>query len=375
MNNKTIVQTQQVTFPEPFTLKSGASFGPVTVVYETYGHLNHDKSNAILILHAFTGDAHAAFYHEGDRDPGWWDAMIGPGKAFDTDKYFVLCANVLGSCKGTTGPISTDPGTGKPYGLSFPVITIEDMVDVQKRLLDHLGIKKLLSCAGGSMGGMQAVTWAVRYPEMIHSAIVIAACHRHTAQQIAFHEVGRQAVMADPDWNGGNYYGAAVPASGLAVARMLGHITYMSWMSMEQKFGRRLKDKQALGYDFSKDFEVQSYLEYRGKSFVDRFDANSYLYLTKAMDYFDLAQGRKLSEVFKDVNSDFLAISFTSDWLYPSSQSQEMVRALKANDADVSYVEIQSDYGHDAFLVEFEDQSRVISNYLVKVQKERVGKV
>ena len=375
MSNKTVVQTQYVTFPEQFTLKSGAKLGPVTVAYETYGQLNRDRSNAILILHAFTGDAHAAFYHEGAKDPGWWDAMIGPGKAFDTDKYFLLCVNVIGSCKGTTGPISADPKTGKPFGLTFPVITIEDMVDVQKRLLDHLGIKKLLSCAGGSMGGMQAVTWAVRYPEMLHSSIVIAACHRHTAQQIAFHEVGRQAVMADPDWKNGNYYGVTVPAGGLSVARMIGHITYMSWTSMEQKFGRKLRDKEKLGYDFSKDFEVQSYLEYRGQSFVDRFDANSYLYLTKAMDYFDLTEGRKLSEVFKDVKADLLVISFTSDWLYPSSQSQEMVRALKANDVDVSYVEIQSDYGHDAFLVEFEDQTRVISNYLVKVQKERVGKV
>ena len=225
------------------------------------------------------------------------------------------------------------------------------------------------------MGGMQAMTWAVRYPEMLHSSIVIAACHRHTAQQIAFHEVGRQAVMADPEWKGGDYYGVTAPASGLSVARMIGHITYMSWTSMEQKFGRKLRDKQKLGYDFSKDFEVQSYLEYRGQSFVDRFDANSYLYLTKAMDYFDLADGRKLCEVFQGVKAELLVISFTSDWLYPSAQSQEMVRALKANDIDVSYVEIHSDYGHDSFLVEFEDQSRVISNYLAKVQKERVGGV
>ncbi len=375
VSNKAIVQTQHVTFQGEVLLKSGARLDSVTVAYETYGALNAQKSNAILILHAFTGDAHAADYHEGAKDPGWWHDMIGPGKAFDTNKYFLVCTNVIGSCKGTTGPISIDPKTGKPFGLTFPVITIEDMVDVQKRFIDHLGIKKLLSCAGGSMGGMQAITWAVRYPQMIHSAVVIAACHRHTAQQIAFHEVGRQAVMADPDWKDGNYYGVGIPASGLSVARMLGHITYMSWTSMEQKFGRKLRDKEKLGYDFSKDFEVQSYLEYRGKSFVDRFDANSYLYLTKAMDYFDLAQGRKLSEVFKDVKADLLVISFTSDWLYPSSQSQEMVRALKANDADVSYVEIPSDYGHDSFLVEFEDQTRAISNYLLKVQKERVGKI
>ncbi len=371
-----IVETQYIDLIEPpdaLVLKSGARLSPVKVAYETYGELNQDKSNAILILHAFTGDAHAAFYHKDDKKPGWWDDMIGPGKAFDTDKYFIVCSNVLGSCKGTTGPNSIDPKTCKPYGLGFPVVTIQDMVALQKRLLDHLGIKKLLSVAGGSMGGMQAVAWPVLYPEMTHSSIVIAACHRHTAQQIAFHEVGRQAVMADPDWHGGDYYGKAVPKSGLALARMIGHITYMSWMSMEQKFGRKLLDKgEELGYDFSKEFEVEGYLEYRGQSFVDRFDANSYLYLTKAMDYFDLTEGRRnLSEVFQKVKSDFLVISYTSDWLYPSYQSQEMVRALKADDVDVSYVELKSDYGHDAFLVEFEDQTKIIKNYLAKVQKER----
>ena len=374
MSDPNFVQTLYFTFaepPRPLVLKSGVSLGPVTVAYELYGELNAARSNAILIFHAFTGDAHAASYHEGDAKPGWWADMIGPGKAFDTDKYCVICSNVLGSCKGTTGSGSINPATGKPYGLTFPVITIEDMVDVQKALLDHLGIKKLLSCAGGSMGGMQAMTWAVRYPECVHSAIVIAACHRHTAQQIAFHEVGRQAVVAEPDWKDGTYYGQPVPARGLAVARMLGHITYMSWVSMEQKFGRKLLDKEKLGYDFSKDFEVQNYLEYRGQSFVERFDANSYLYLTKAMDYFDLAGGRKLSEAFKGIKADLLVISFTSDWLYPSSQSQEMVRALKANDVDVTYVEMESDYGHDAFLVEFEDQTRAISSYLAKVGRER----
>ncbi len=368
----TIVETQHFSLDQAH-LKSGEKLGPLSVAYETYGQLNAARSNAILVFHAFTGDAHAAGYHQGDAKPGWWDAMIGPGKAFDTDKYFIICSNVLGSCKGTTGPDSIYPRTNKPFGLTFPVITIEDMVDVQKALVDHLGITKLLSCAGGSMGGMQAVTWAVKYPQYIHSAIVIAACHRHTAQQIAFHEVGRQAVMSDVAWNNGDYYGKALPARGLAVARMIGHITYMSWVSMEQKFGRKLLDKQKLGYDFSKDFEVQSYLEYRGQSFVERFDANSYLYLTKAMDYFNLAEGRKVSEIFKGVTSDFLVISFTSDWLYPSSQSQEMVRALQAEDADVSYVEIESDYGHDAFLVEFDDQTRAISHYIAKVGRERAG--
>ncbi len=369
------VTPQQITFTDQLLLKSGAALSPVTVVYETYGKLNADKSNAILILHAFTGDAHAAFYHEGASKPGWWDDMIGPGKAFDTDKYFMICSNVLGSCKGTTGPSSIDLKTQKPFALHFPLITIQDMVALQKKLIDHLGIRKLLSVAGGSMGGMQAITWAVMYPDMVHSSIVIAACHGHTAQQIAFHEVGRQAVMADPDWQGGDYFGKALPGRGLAVARMIGHITYMSWISMEQKFGRKLQDKEKLGYDFSKDFEVESYLQYRGQSFVERFDANSYIYLTKAMDYFDLSEGKKLSEVFKGVTADLLVISFTSDWLYPSSQSQAMVRALKANDVDVSYLEIKTDYGHDAFLVEFDDQTRMISNYLTKVVRERVSRI
>ncbi len=371
------VKTQHITFSEEkdaLTLKCGSRLLPFTVAYETYGQLNADKSNAVLILHAFTGDAHAAGLHEGESKPGWWDDMIGPGKAFDTNKYFMISSNVLGSCKGTTGPGSIDPKTGKPYGLSFPVITIHDMVAVQKRLLDHLGIKKLLSVAGGSMGGMQAVAWAVLYPQMLHSAIVIAACHRHTAQQIAFHEVGRQAIAADPDWQNGDYYGKSIAKRGLAVARMVGHITYMSWTSMEQKFGRKLVGKEALGYDFSKDFEVEGYLQYRGQSFVDRFDANSYLYLTKAMDYFDITEGtKKLSDAFAQVKADLLVISFTSDWLYPSAQSKEMVRALKANDVEVSYVELKSDYGHDAFLVECTEQSRVVMNYLSKVFVERVG--
>lgn len=376
MSEMNFVKTQQVTFSEPLSLKSGLLLSPVTVAYETYGTLNPEKTNALLICHAFTGDAHAAFFHQGDKKPGWWDGMIGSGKAFDTDKYFVICPNVLGSCKGTTGPSSIDPKTGKPYGLGFPVITIQDMVALQKRLVEHLGIKKLLSVAGGSMGGMQALTWAVLYPDMIDSSIVIAACHRHTAQQIAFHEVGRQAVTADPNWNGGDYYGRSLPKSGLAIARMVGHITYMSEMSMEQKFGRKLVDKEDLGYSFTKDFEVQGYLEHRGKTFVDRFDANSYLYLTKAMDYFDLTEGgQKLTDVLKNVTADFLVISFTSDWLYPSRQSRFLVRSLKANDREVSYVELPSDYGHDAFLLEFDEQSRIVANYLARITRERAGRL
>jgi homoserine O-acetyltransferase/O-succinyltransferase len=363
---------KSVTFNKPLKLKSGSSFGPITVVYETYGELNAARSNAILICHAFTGDSHVASHGAGDK-PGWWEDMVGPGKAFDTSKYFVICPNVLGSCKGTTGPIAINPATGKPYGSNFPVITIQDIVTVQKLLIDQLGIKTLLSVAGGSMGGMQALTWAVKYPEAVLSSIMIAACHRHSAQQIALHEVGRQAVMTDPDWQGGDYYGKAIPKRGLAIARMLGHITYMSQESMERKFGRKLVGKDGLGYDFSKDFEVEGYLEYRGKSFVERFDANSYLYLTKAMDYFDLTEeGKSLTDVLQSVKADFLVISFTSDWLYPSEQSRTLVRALTANDVDVSYIELDSDYGHDAFLVEFGDQTKIVSNYLAKIQRERI---
>ena len=368
------VETKHFTFAEAegFKLESGRTLGPITLVYETYGQLNADKSNAVLVMHAFSGNAHVAGPATGDQDPAWWDFMVGPGSALDTDKYFVICINVIGGCKGSTGPSSINSKTGKPYGIDFPLITIADMVHTQKVLIDHLGIKKLHGVIGGSMGGMLALQWVACYPGTVECVIPIAATLKHSPQQIAFNEVGRQAIMADPAWKGGNYYGGPVPEKGLAVARMLGHITYMSWTSMEQKFGRKLWDKQKLGYDLSKDFEVQSYLEYRGKSFVDRFDANTYLYLTKAMDYFDLTEDRKLSEVFRGVKADLLVISFTSDWLYPSSQSREMVRALKVDDADVSYVEIQSDYGHDAFLVEFEDQTRAISNYLVKVQRERV---
>lgn len=368
-----VVTTQFYTFAEPpheLSLKSGVNLGPITVAYETYGTLNDDKSNAILIFHALTGDAHAAGFHHGAHKPGWWDSMIGPGKAFDTDKYFVISSNCLGSCKGTTGPTSINPKTDKPYGLSFPVVTIEDMVIVQKKLIDHLGIKKLLSVAGGSMGGLQALKWGILYPKMVKSVIAVATNHRHTAQQIALHEVCRQAIMADPDWQGGDYYGKTIPARGLALSRMIGHITYMSEKSMDEKFGRKLIGKERVGYDFSHDFEVENYLKYRGDSFVQRFDANSYLYLTKALDYFDLAEEGSLNEVFAKTRAHFLVISFTSDWLYPAYQAKEFVRALKVGDLDVSYIEINSNYGHDAFLVEVEGQSHLISHFLTRIQKE-----
>ncbi|HLH18162.1 MAG TPA: homoserine O-acetyltransferase [Bryobacteraceae bacterium] len=346
-------------------LDCGATLAPVEVAYETYGELNAARSNAILVLHAFSGDAHAAGISPETGKPGWWDNMIGPGKGFDTNRYFVLCSNVLGGCRGTTGPASINPATGCPYAMSFPVITIGDMVRLQKMLIDSLGIRRLLAVAGGSMGGMQALQWAVDYPDAVAAAIPIASTVRHSAQQIAFNEVGRQAIMADPDWRGGNYYGGPPPARGLAVARMVGHITYMSDDSMREKFGRRLRGKENFGFDFDVDFEVESYLRYRGSQFVNRFDANSYLYITKAMDYFDLTAGRgSIAAALDPAQARFLVISFSSDWLYPSYQSQEMVRALRSRNHDVAYVELESNYGHDSFLVDVAEQSALVAGFL-----------
>ena len=359
-----IVETQSVRF-DSLALDSGAALAPVDVAYETYGTLNAARSNAILILHALTGDAHAAGISQADGKPGWWGNMIGPGKAFDTDRYFVICSNVLGGCRGTTGPASVNPETGCPYAMSFPVITIGDMVRLQVKLVDHLGIGRLLAVSGGSMGGMQTLEWAAHWPDRVVAAIPIATTARHSAQQIAFNEVGRQAIMADPDWNEGNYYAGKPPARGLAVARMVGHITYMSDESMREKFGRRLRDKEKYGFDFSIDFEVESYLRYRGSQFVNRFDANSYLYITKAMDYFDLANGAgSLADAFPRNAPRVLAISFTSDWLYPSYQSVEVVEALRSRNHDVAYVELASNYGHDAFLVDIGEQTEVVRGFL-----------
>jgi homoserine O-acetyltransferase/O-succinyltransferase len=364
-----VVETQCARF-ESIALDSGATLSPVEVAYETYGALNAARSNAILITHAFTGDAHAAgISHEGGK-PGWWDNMIGPGKAFDTDRYFVICSNVLGGCQGTTGPGTINSATGKPYAMAFPVITIRDMVRLQRMLIGHLGISKLLSVAGGSMGGMQALEWAVSYPEMVSSTIPIATTWRHSAQQIAFNEVGRQAIMADPDWAEGDYYDKKPPARGLSVARMVGHITYMSDESMREKFGRRLREKEKFGFDFGVDFEVESYLRYRGNQFVSRFDANSYLYITNAEDYFDLTNGTgKLAEAFDSADTRFLVISFTSDWLYPSYQSQEVVRVLRRVNGDVAYCDLQSNYGHDAFLVDVAEQTEIVRGFLRSTER------
>jgi len=358
-----IVESNTARF-DSVLLDNGQALSQVDVAYETYGELNADRSNAILVLHAFSGDAHAAgINHEGK--PGWWDNMIGPGKGFDTNRYFVICVNVLGGCRGTTGPSSINPATGCPYAMSFPVITIGDMVRLQKMLIDHLGIPRLLAVSGGSMGGMQALQWVVAYPDQVVAAIPIASTTRHSAQQIAFNEVGRQAIMADPDWNDGNYYGKQPPARGLAVARMVGHITYMSDDSMREKFGRRLRGKEAFGFGFDVDFEVESYLRYRGSQFVTRFDANSYLYITKAMDYFDLTNGNgSIPVALEPAQARFLVISFSSDWLYPSYQSQDMVRALRSRNRDVAYVELQSNYGHDSFLVDVAEQSTLVAGFL-----------
>lgn len=347
-------------------LDTGARLEPVEVAYQTYGHLNADRTNAVFICHAFTGDAHAAGVAPEDGQRGWWDTMIGPGKAFDTDRYFVICSNVLGGCRGTTGPSSVNPATGKQFGMSFPMITIGDMVRLQKKLVESLGIEKLLAVAGGSMGGMQALEWAIKYPESVASCLAIATTPRHSPQQIAFNEVGRQAIMADPDFHNGDYYEFdAKPGRGLSVARMVGHITYMSDDSMKQKFGRRLREKDHFSFDFSAEFEVESYLRYRGSRFVERFDANSYLYITKAMDYYDFAASHgSLHAAVERIQSRFLVISFTSDWLYPSYQSKELVSALRSRNKDVAYVELESNYGHDAFLVEVEEQSAIVSGFL-----------
>ncbi|MFH0838859.1 MAG: homoserine O-acetyltransferase [Candidatus Omnitrophota bacterium] len=362
-----IVKTEYFTFAEPpheLKLKLGQTLGPISLAYETYGKLNDEKTNAILVAHALSGDAHGAGVHEGKDNPGWWDAMIGPGKALDSDKYFIICSNIIGGCRGSTGPSSINPKTAKPYALDFPLISIADMVKAQKHLIEYLGIKKLLCVIGGSVGGMQVLQWVSSYPECVESAIPIATALKHSPQQIAFDEVGRQAVMADADWKEGNYYGAKKPERGLAIARMIGHITYMSDTSMEEKFSRRLKGKDS-SFKFTADFEVEGYLRYRGDNFVKRFDANSYLYITKAMDYFDLSADKLLPRD-KHIDVRFLVIAFKSDWLYPAYQSQEIVRQLKMRAIDATYCEINSTYGHDAFLLEIEEETHLIKHFLRK---------
>jgi homoserine O-acetyltransferase len=367
-----IVELREHRWDDALLLESGERLGPITLAYETYGSLNAARSNAILVLHALSGDAHVAGKHTVDDEKvGWWDDMVGPGKGLDTNKYFVICSNVIGGCQGSTGPASADPATGRPYGLSFPVLTIADMVAAQVRLIDRLAINSVLAVVGGSMGGMQALQWAVEYPNRVRAAIPLATTPRLSPQTIALNEVGRQAIYADPNWQKGDYYGRTAPDAGLALARMIGHITYLSDKSMQQKFGRRLHTRERYGFDFSTEFAVESYLQYHGRSFTRRFDANSYLYITKAMDYFDLANGHAtLARRFAGVTGRFLVVSFTSDWLYPPYQSKELVRALKANGADVTYCEIESSYGHDAFLLETERLAGLMSDFLARVCHE-----
>lgn len=366
-NNVGIVETKYYTIEEPIKFESGVEFSPITVAYETYGKLNENKDNAILVIHALTGDAHAAGYHsENDKKAGWWDTLIGPNKAFDTNKYFIVCTNILGGCSGTTGPSSINPKTGKPYGLDFPVFTIEDTVKVQKKLLDYLEIKELYSVAGGSMGGMEAIQFVISFPEYVKSAILIATTSRLSPQAIAFNAVGRNSIISDPAWNNGNYYDKEnKPDRGLANARMVGHITYLCEEAMYNKFGRRLQDKNHYDFHFDIDFQVESYLQHQGQIFVDRFDANSYLYITKAVDYFDPADKYgSLSNAFEKTNAKFLVMSFDTDWLFPSSQAKEIVNTLMHLEKDVSYCEIKSPCGHDAFLLEYETQDKIIRSFL-----------
>jgi len=372
-----LVEKKSYTFAEPpneMMLECGEKLGPVTIAYETCGELNADKSNTVLICHALSGDSHVAgYYREDDSKPGWWDIMVGPGKGIDTNKYFIVCANILGSCMGSTGPSSYKPNTVEPYGRDFPVVTIGDMVEAQKALLDHLEIKKVLSVIGGSIGGMQVLEWSVRYPEMVVSAVPLATTTRHSALAIAFNEVARQAIMTDPNWKNGNYYLGPKPNVGLAVARMIGHITYLSDESMRLKFGRRLQDKNDFSCNFDADFQVESYLRYQGAKFVERFDANSFLYITKAADYFDLEKQHgsgSTVKAFSKTGARFLVVSFTSDWLYPTYQSKSMVKAMKKNGLDVSFCEIEAEWGHDAFLLPNERLTALIKNFLESTYTE-----
>ncbi len=359
------------------TLDCGQALAPVSLAYETCGTLNKARDNAILICHALTGDSHVAgFYSPEDSKPGWWDMMVGPGKPIDTNRYFVICSNVIGGCMGSTGPQSRNPATGKPYGTDFPVVTIGDMVACQRRLIDWLGIDRLLAVIGGSVGGMQVLEWSVRYPDRVCVALPLATTTKHSAQAIAFNEVARQAIMADPKWNHGNYNETGRPEHGLAVARMVGHITYLSDESMRHKFDRKLQDRCELSFDFEADFQVESYLRYQGNKFVDRFDANSFLYLTKAADYFNLENqygNGSLVAAFSRAKCRYLVISFTSDWLYPTYQSKTMVKAMKKNGLDVSFCEIEAPWGHDAFLLPNERLNNLLTGFLDRANAEYVS--
>jgi homoserine O-acetyltransferase len=361
-----IVRQQYVQFDYPLHLRCGKSLESFVLAYETYGTLNAERSNVILICHALSGDSHVAGYYTDDPDekPGWWDEAVGPGKMFDTDRFFVICSNVIGGCQGSTGPSSIAPD-GKPYALRFPIITVADMVQAQRHLIDYLGIDRLFAVTGGSMGGMQALQWAVDLPDRVGAVLFLASTPRSSTQSIAFNEVGRQAIYADPGWKNGDYYGGPQPAAGLSVARMIGHITYMSETSLEQKFGRRLQSGESLSYSFETDFAVESYLKYQGEKFVDRFDANSYLYITKAIDYFDIGiDYGSLHAALQRVRAAFLVVSFSSDWLYPADQGLDLVRVLKDLGRDVEYRHVDASFGHDSFLVEVELMTQLVGGYL-----------
>jgi len=359
---------------QPLRLECGVELGPFTIAYQTYGTLNADKSNAILICHALTADHYVAETHPVTGKPGWWQDLVGPGRVLDTDRWFFICSNVLGGCMGSTAPKEINPATGQPWGLSFPVITIGDMVEAQRMLLDHLGIPDLFCVIGGSMGGMQVLEWAARYPQRVFAAVPIATAAKHSAQNIAFHEVGRQAIVADPDWCEGEYLlRGTKPKRGLAVARMAAHITYLSEQALHRKFGRNLQDRSTITYGFDAEFQVESYLRHQGSTFVDRFDANSYLYITRAMDYFDLgaAHGGALANAFRGTQTRFCVVSFTSDWLFPTPESRAIVHALNAVAANVSFVEIHSDKGHDAFLLDEPEFHGTLSGFLAGAAEHR----
>jgi homoserine O-acetyltransferase len=365
---------QRLTVEQPLRLDSGVELAPFTIAFQTYGRLNAARSNAVLVCHALTGDQYVAEKHPLTGKPGWWETLVGSGQVLDTERYFIICVNVLGGCMGTSGPKEINPATGRPWGLSFPVITVADMVRAQKLVIDHLGIETLFCVIGGSMGGMQVLQWAASYPERVFAAVPIASAARHSAQNIAFHEVGRQAIMADPDWCGGNYLEKnRRPARGLAVARMAAHITYLSEPALHRKFGRALQDRQSVTYGFDADFAVESYLRHQGITFVERFDANSYLYITRAMDYFDLAAdyGGVLADAFRGTPTRFCLISFTSDWLFPTPESRAIVHALNAVAANVSFVEIETDKGHDAFLLDEPELFATLRGFLAGCAEHR----
>ncbi len=358
----------------PLKLDAGVELAPFQIAYQTYGTLNAARSNAVLLCHALTGDQHVANIHPVTGKPGWWESMVGPGRPIDTDRYFIICPNVIGGCMGSSGPSSTNPATGNAWGLDFPVITIRDMVRAQAMLLDHLGVEQLFSIAGGSMGGMQVLQWCTTYPDRVFSALPLATATRHSAQNIAFHEVGRQAVMADPEWRQGRYiFEGTEPRRGLAVARMGAHITYLSDAALHRKFGRRFQDRSNPTFSFEADFEVENYLRHQGSTFVERFDANSYLYLTRAMDYFDLAADYDgvVANAFKGTSTRFCVISFTSDWLFPTSDSRAIVHALNAGGARVSFAEIETDKGHDAFLLDEPELLAIVRGFLESAGRAR----